>query len=149
MTEKKRKTLYWIFKLEALLASCLLPIWSIVERYPIWTEKHGVGKSIGAGGILIFIVLIVVFRRTIFDFLRDRFHLKHAPPLSIWLSLIAISYVLAYIGKFLYDMTFVFWMGFIGCAIGTFLTFIAENRFGKDIDTNGRITEDSATREEG
>lgn len=145
MTEKKRNRLYWIFKLGGVFISCLFPIWAIVERYPIWTEEHGVGRSLGAGGILIFIVLVVVFRKSIFNFLRDRFNLKHAPPLAIWLVMLVVSYVLMYIAKFLYDMTFVFWMGFIGCAIGTFMTFIAENRFGKDINNHGRIAENPDT----
>lgn len=137
MSEKKRKSLYWLFKIAGIFISCMLPIWAICEKFPVWTEVHGKSHSIGAGGILIFIVLIVIFRKTIFDFIRDRFNLKHAPPLVIWPTLLAASYTLIYISKFLYDMTTVFWMGFIGCAIGTLLTFIAENRFGKDRDNNG------------
>lgn len=131
MTEKKRKTLYWVFKLSGIFISCLLPIWAIMERYPLWTETHGVSQSIGAGGIIAIIVLVVIFRKTVFDFIRDRLHLRHAPPLLIWLVMLIVSYVLMYLAKFLYDMTTIFWMGFIGCAIGTFLTFVAENSFGR------------------
>lgn len=131
MTEKKRKTLYWVFKLSGIFISCLLPIWAICERYPLWTETHGVSQSIGAGGILAIIVLVVIFRKTVFNFIRDRLHLRHAPPLLIWLVMLIISYVLMYLARFLQDMTTIFWMGLIGCAIGTFLTFIAENAFGR------------------
>lgn len=145
MTDKNRKALYCLFKYGGVFVSCLLPILAILERYPIWKVAHGANRSIGAGGILIFIVLIVVFRKSVFNFMRDRLNLKHAPPLMIWLVMLAVSYVLIYIAKFLHDMTSVFWMGFIGCAIGTFMTFIAENRFGKENDSNGGITEDSAT----
>jgi hypothetical protein len=60
MTEKKRKTLYWVFKLLGILISCALPIWAICERFPIWTEKHDAGYSIGVGAILILVVLLVV-----------------------------------------------------------------------------------------
>jgi hypothetical protein len=138
MTEKKRKRLYWIFKIGAVVISCLLPIWAICERFPIWTVTHGTGRSLGAGGILILIVLLVIFRKAVFNFMADRLKLKHAPPLVIWLVMLITSYALVYIGKFLYDMTSVFWMGLIGCAIGTLLTFIAENRFGrKETDLNG------------
>lgn len=138
MTEKKRKRLYWIFKISAVVISCLLPIWAICERFPIWTVTHGTGRSLGAGGILILIVLLVIFRKAVFNFMADRLKLKHAPPLVIWLVMLITSYALVYIGKFLYDMTSVFWMGLIGCAIGTLLTFIAENRFGrKETDLNG------------
>lgn len=131
MTEKKRKRLYWLFKLLGILISCALPIWAICEKFPIWTEKHDAGYSIGVGAILILIVLLVVFRRTIFDYIREKINLRHAPPLAVWLVMLIISYVLVYLGHVMEDMTTVFWMGLIGCAIGTFLTYIAESRFGE------------------
>ena len=131
MTEKKRKSLYWTFKIASVLISCMLPIWAICAKFPIWTEQSGAGRSVGAGLILICMVLVIVFRRTVFDFIKDHFDIKHAPPLTIWLVLIIISYTFVYIGNALRDMNTVFWMGFIGCAIGTLFTFIAENCFGK------------------
>jgi hypothetical protein len=84
------------------------------------------------GGILILFVLLIIFRKSVFNFMRDRLKLRHAPPLAVWLVMLIIAYSLLYISKVIYDMTIVFWMGFIGCAIGTLLTFIAENRFGKE-----------------
>jgi hypothetical protein len=136
LTQKQRNALYWIFKLLGVAISCAFPIWAICEKYPLWTEKHGSSRAVGVGVILILIVLVIVFRRTIFDFLVDRFNLKHAPPLAIWLVMLIISYVLIYIGNFMRDLTTVLWMGFIGCAIGTLFTFIAENRFGKKKETD-------------
>ena len=133
MTEKKRKILYWFFKIASILISCVLPIWAICERFPLWTEEHGKGYSIGAGAILILFVVIIIFRRTVFGFLRDKFNLKHAPPLAVWLVLLTLSYLLVYIGNVMRDMTSVFWMGLIGCAIGTFLTYISERFNTKDV----------------
>ena len=63
--------------------------------------------------------------------MRDKLNLKHAPPLVVWLVMLVVSYVLVYIGNFMRDLTTVLWMGLIGCAIGTFLTYISE-RFGKE-----------------
>jgi hypothetical protein len=131
MTEQKRKALYWAFKIAGIVVSCTLPIWAIFERFPIWTYTYGAGRSLGVGLILSIIVLLVVFRRTVFDFMRDKLNLKHAPPLFIWLILLVISYVMIYIGNFMRDLTTVLWMGLIGCAAGTFLTYISE-RFGKE-----------------
>jgi hypothetical protein len=135
MSEQKRKTLYWGFKLIGILISCALPIWAICERFPLWTESHGTGRTVGVGIILIAIVLLIVFRRTVFDFIRDHFDLKHAPPLAIWIVMLIVSYILVYLGEFMRDLTSVFWMGFIGCAIGTFFTYLS-NRFKKDVTTN-------------
>ena len=133
MTEKKRNTLYWSFKVASVLISCMLPIWAICAKFPIWTEQSGAGRSVGAGLILTLIVLLIVFRKTVFDFMKDKLNIKHAPPLVIWIVLIIISYTFVYIANALRDMNTVFWMGFIGCAIGTLLTYIAENCFGKKV----------------
>ena len=128
MTEKKRKTLYWIFKLASILISCALPIWAISEKFPIWTEKHGATHSFGIGFVLVIIVILIVFRRTVFDYIKDRFDLKHAPPLMVWLVMLVVSYIFIYLGEVMRDMTTVLWMGLIGCAIGTVLTYIS-NKF--------------------
>jgi hypothetical protein len=131
MTEKKRKTLYWVFKIIGIVVSCLLPIWAICEKFPLWKVEYGTDRTVGAGGILILIVMLVIFRKTVFNFISDRLKLKHAPPLVVWLVMLVIAYVLTYINNFIQDLTTVFWMGLIGCAIGTVLTFIAENSYGK------------------
>ena len=132
MSETKRKTFFWVFKIAGIIVSCALPIWAILEKFPLWTEVHGTGKSIGAGGILIMFVLLIIFRRTVFDFAKEKLNLKHAPPIAVWLVMLILSYVLIFISNFIADMTTVFWMGFIGCAIGTFLTFIGQSRFGEE-----------------
>ena len=126
MTEKKRKTLYWVFKLLGIFVSCAFPIFAICEKFPIWTETHGASHSAGVGAVMIAIVVLIVFRRTVFKFLREKFDLKHAPPLMVWLVLLVVTYVMIYIGNFMRDMTTVLWMGLIGCAIGTFLTYLSE-----------------------
>ena len=132
MTDTKRKRLYWLFKILGVVVSCTLPIWAIVEKYPIWNVTYGTSQSIGVGGILVMFVILIIFRKSVFNFMRDRLKLKHAPPLAVWLVMLILAYTLLYINRFINDMIIVFWMGFIGCAIGTLLTFIAENRFGKE-----------------
>ena len=136
MSEKKRSILYWVFKVLGIIISCALPIWAICEKFPIWTEAHGASHTVGAGGILILIVLLVIFRKTVLNFMRDKMKLQHAPPIAVWLVLIIVAYVLTYINKFIQDLTAVFWMGLIGCAIGTLLTFISENMYGKKEEKN-------------
>jgi O-antigen ligase len=126
MTEKKRKILYWVFKILGIVVSCGLPIWAVCEKFPIWEKVHGTGHSVGAGAIIALIVLTVVFRKTVFDFLQEKLKLKHAPPIVVWLVLLVISYIMIYIGNFMQDLTTVLWMGLIGCAVGTFFTYLSE-----------------------
>ena len=137
MTEKKRKRSYWLFKILSVLVSCALPIWAIWEKFPIWTYSYGTSRSVGVGGILVLIVVLVVFRKAVFNFIRDKLKLRHAPPLAVWLVLLIISYILVYIGNFIRDLNTVFWMGLIGCTFGTVLTFIAEHLFGKKEENDG------------
>lgn len=136
MTERKRKFLYWLFKVLSVIVSCAFPIWAICEKFPLWTETHGTGRSVGVGIILIAIVLIIIFRKTVFDFIRDHLDLKHAPPLAVWLVMLVISYILVYLGEVMRDMTTVFWMGFIGCCAGTFLTYLSGRFKTKDVKAN-------------
>lgn len=131
MSEKKRKTLYWLFKVLSILVSCAFPVWAICEKFPIWKTTYGKTHSVGVGTILAIIVLIIIFRTTVFNFIKDKLKITHAPPLAVWLILIAISYVLIFIGQFLQDVSIVLWMGLIGCSIGTVLTLIAEHKFDK------------------
>jgi amino acid transporter len=125
MTEKKRKILYWGLKILSIIVSCALPIFAICEKFPIWSQTEGTSRSVGVGAILAVIVLLIVFRRTVFDFLSEKVNLKHAPPIVVWVVLLIISYVLVYLGNIMKDMTTVLWMGLIGCSIGTFLTYLS------------------------
>lgn len=129
--EKRNKLLYWVFKIGGVLISCAFPIWAICEKFPFWETVHGSSRSIGVGGILILIVLLVIFRKSVFGFLKERMKLKHAPPIVAWLVMLIVAYVLQYINNFIKDMTTIFWMGMLGCAFGTVLTFVAENHFRK------------------
>lgn len=136
MTERKRKALFWLFKLAGIIVSCALPIWAICEKFPIWTVEHGTKRTFSVGLILIIFVVLIIFRRSVFNFIRHHFNLQYAPPLTIWLVLIVISRILVYIGEVMKDMTTVFWMGLIGCLIGTILTYISERFSKKEVTSN-------------
>lgn len=136
MKLRKRKSLYWLFKVASVIISCAFPIWAIYERFPLWEAVHGTTYSAGVGSILILFVVLFVFRRTVFNFLRDKLNLRHAPPLLGWLIMIAVAYTMMFISKFIQDITAVCWMGLAGCVIGTILTFIAENCFAVKKENN-------------
>lgn len=138
MTTRKRNFIYWLLKVTSIIVSCAFPIWAIYERFPLWETVHGTSYSVGVGGILALFVVLFIFRRTVFNFMRDKLNLKHAPPLLGWLIMIALAYTLLFVGKFLQDITAICWMGLIGCAIGTLMTFIAENFVRVEKNDNGR-----------
>lgn len=134
--ETKNKILYGFFKVLSVLISCAFPIWAICERFPLWRNQHGTLRSIGTGTILIVIVVLIVFRKSVFKYIVERLRLRHAPPLAIWLTLLVVSYILIYIAEFMKDLNTVLWMGLLGCAIGTVLTFIAERLFREKVEKN-------------
>lgn len=134
MSEQRRIKFYWLFKALSLLVACGLPIIAICERFPVWNTEHGAGYSVGVGLVMIGIVVLIVFRRTIFNFAKEHFKLKYAPPITVWIVMLIISYSLICLTNVLKDINTILWMGLIGCAIGTVLTFVAENIFGKRED---------------
>lgn len=140
MVEKKRKKYYLIFKIASVIISCFFPIWAVCEKFPIWKAQYGDGHTFGVGAILILIVVAIIFRKSVFNFLSDKLNLKHAPPIAIWITLLIVSYILIFINNFMRDLTAVLWMGIVGCAFGTVLTFIAENYFGNKEKGNGSGT---------
>ena len=141
-TEKRNKILYWVFKVSSLIISCIFPIWAVCAKFPLWTEGYGTGRSIGTGFILIMVVFVIIFRKTVFAFLEDKFKLKHAPPVIVWIIMLIVSYVLLLLSNFVQDLIVVLWMGLLGCALGTVVMFIGENFFTDKEESDGRPRED-------
>ncbi len=129
---KRNKILRYLLKTGSVVVSCFFPIWAICEKFPIWTEGYGTGRSVGVGAILMCAVFLIIFRKTVIAALKDKLKLDHAPPITIWLVMLLVSYILLFIANFLRDLTTVLWMGVIGCAIGNLLTMASE-RF-PDVD---------------
>lgn len=128
---KRRSKIYWLLKNGSIFISCLLPILAICEKFPFWNTTYGTGRSIGIGAILTLIVVVIIFRKSVVRFFEERLKLNHAPPLLVWGIMLIIAYVLIFISDFLRDLTVVFWMGLIGCLIGTLMTYVGENFFAK------------------
>lgn len=126
MTENKRKRLYWGFKIASVLVAVGLPLYAICDHFPVWVEYNTPGRTSITASILIGFTVLVVFRRAVFKFLKEKFNLKYAPPITIWAAPIIATYILEYISQVLADMNVVFWYGFIGAAVGMLLTFISE-----------------------
>jgi hypothetical protein len=128
---KKRKLWYWVFKISSIVTACAFPLYAVYEHFPYWQYEFGATRSLGSGFIISAIVIAVIFRKTVFNFIAEKVKGKHAPPIAIWIGLLITTYILIYINAFLVDLTTVLWMGLIGCAIGNGLTYIAEHKFGE------------------
>ena len=130
-SDRQNKIFYWLFKVASVIVSCIFPLWAICAKFPLWAEGYGTGRSVGTGIILMMIVFLVIFRKTVLSFLGEKLNLKHAPPVVVWIVMLIASYVLLSIANFFRDLIVVLWMGLLGCALGTVITFIGENFFIK------------------
>lgn len=138
MSQKKRKFWYAFFKIIGLIIACGMPIYSIGEYFPIWTEEFGSARSLGSGAIIAGIVLLVIFKSTVFSWIKEKLAGKHAPSPTIWIVALVVCYILVYINKFLIDLISILWMGLIGCVLGNMFNFIADNKFGEVEGNDGR-----------
>lgn len=136
MSERKRKTFFWLFKLLGIIVACACPILAIAEKFPIWVEKHGTGHTVSVGVILVAVTFLIVFRNTVFELLKEHFNLKHAPTLKAWIVILIVAYIFVIIGEFMRDLTTVCWMGLIGAAVGTFFTYISGKFSTEDVNNN-------------
>ena len=128
----KSNIFYWLLKGGGIGISAVMPLWVVLEKFPLWVETHGTGRSVGAGGIIGIIIVLVIFRKTIIGYFKEKFKVSHTPPMAVWIVCLAITYGLMFIVKFLYDLSIVLWMGLIGSVIGSMLTFAGETFFGEE-----------------
>lgn len=126
----KRKAWFWGLKSAGIVCSCLFPLFAIYEKFPIWVEENGAGRSLGSGLIIGAMVILAVFRKTVFAYLSEKFKGKNAPSMTIWVVPLLLSYIIVYINAFILDLITVLWMGLLGSGIGTVLNAIADNKFG-------------------
>ena len=128
----KSNIFYWLLKGGGIGISAAMPLWVVLEKFPLWVETHGTGRSVGAGGIIGIIIVLVIFRKTIIGYFKEKFKVSHTPPMAVWIVCLAITYGLMFMVKFLYDLSIVLWMGLIGSVIGAILTFAGEAFFGEE-----------------
>jgi hypothetical protein len=123
---KKDKILYWALRLLGIFISGCLPISAVIEHFPLWIEHKGAGRTIWVGTLLILIIVAVIFRKTVINYIRERFKTRTYPPVMGWVAMLCIAYVLRFINDFIMDMTSIFWMGLIGGLLGSLCLWFAD-----------------------
>ena len=131
----KSKIFYGLCKWGGTGISALMPLWVVFDKFPLWVETNGVGRSLGTGGIIGIIIALIIFRDSVIGYIKEKFKIGHAPKLTWWIAGLIIVYGLLYIVKFLTDLAMVLWMGLFGSIIGTILTFAGEILFGEEVDS--------------
>ncbi len=125
------KLKYYIFRIAAIVVAIAMPVWAIIEKFPIWINTQGTYRTAGASVCMILIVVFFTFRSTILSILKEKNWFKHAPPVAWWIGFTLVSIVLAELSKVMNDFKIIGIAGIIGCLIGTGLNYIAVSRFRK------------------
>ena len=128
----KSNVFYWLLKGSGIGISAALPLWAVFNKFPLWAENYGVGKSLGTGGISGIIIALIIFRDTVIGYIKEKFKIGHAPKLTWWIAGLIIVYGLLYIVKFLSDLALVMWLGLFGSIVGALLTFAGEIFFSEE-----------------
>ena len=123
----KKKIKYLCVKGTGIVVSAAIPVIAILKKLPLWRAEAGVTGTVGIGAVMAGIVVLITFKKTVFNYLKEKTGMNHTPPLLLWVGLRIGSLVLNSVADILSDMRAVFVAGVAGCAIGTVLNLIAEN----------------------
>ena len=134
---------YWILQIAAFLIAVIPPVWAVCEKLPIWKARYGTAQTFGFGLVILLVVLLVVFRKTLLllvkgwiDVLVDRIKEKtgivHIPPMlslvltwaSALLVVIALIPVVSGLYVILVDLKGIFMAGLVGAGLGWLLSLI-------------------------
>lgn len=130
-----------------IAVSIAAPAWAIFEKLPVWTKYNGIKSGLGVGGILILIITLFTLRKTVYNYFKEKFKIKTAPPLFIWINLFIVVLTISAIGTIISDLKTICLAGIIGSGVGSLMTFFAnnieekmkeENEYGKNNIANSK-----------
>ena len=117
-----------------------LPAWAILAKFPVWRTETGTLGMLGMGGIMIAVVALVTFKRTVLDFIKEKTGMKTSPPLAVWGVLLIASFILSAFAELLSDMRGIFIAGLVGSGVGTVLNIIGD-RLSEKRDNCGDVSD--------
>ena len=136
---KKLKVKYWICVVLSFLFSAIPPIVAVAQKFPIWEKTVSPACTIGVGLLMIPIVFLICFRKTIVPVVMDKLGIKSIPPFFIWAAGLAIAVFFEKINTFMTDVKVVLFAGLIGSAIGWAFSFASAyyDKKIKEVRNNG------------
>ncbi len=132
--KNKRRLKLLSFKGAGIVTSVALPVWAIIERFPILKAESGTGRMLGIGGLMTAVVLLITFKRTVFDYIKEKTGIRHAPPFAVWSALLIASFAVGVLADAMAELRAVFVAGAVGSGIGTVLSIIGDNVSDKVVE---------------
>lgn len=114
---KKCKAVAVCLRLLATLTSVGLPAVAVWQEFPIFKAPVS-PRELGAGGILLLLILLFGLRRQLWPYLRDRLHLRSGGALILWGLLFGALWWLEQAAALLPSLRTVCLAGVIGAGAG-------------------------------
>lgn len=146
MTSKAEKAKRWTarcLRLLAYVSFLAFPVWAVLDKFPLWVDKSGAAAAIGAGGVLIGIILAWTLRNALAAWLQKLLGGFAWSQSKFWCGGTVILLILNAVGGIVADLLVVWIAGCIGMAVGTALLLIAGRlaRPAKPEETKGGVTD--------
>lgn len=134
---------YWILQIAAFLVAVIPPVWAVCEKLPVWRVRYGTAQTFGFGLVILLVVLLVVFRKTLLvlvrgwldvlcDKIKEKTGIVHIPPMlslvltwaTALLVVVALIPVVSGLYVILVDLKGIFMAGLVGAGLGWLLSLI-------------------------
>lgn len=136
----KRKALVWLLRILAVAFTVGLPLAVIAYKFPLWRSQGGGGGAIGAGTIILVVIVLATFRKYIMAWAAEKLGALSAGVslILLWSGLAIVCLILAAITTILEDLATVFIFAAIGAAVGVGLFGAAKRLSGKENGEDGK-----------
>lgn len=137
MKTRKRKALAWLLRVLAVASMVGIPFSVIAYKFPLWRSQGG-GKAIGAGAIILLVILFATFRKYVTAWAAEKLGALSAGVslILLWSGLAVVCLVLSSITTILEDLATVFIFTAIGAAVGVTLLTVAKRMSRKEGGTD-------------
>ena len=123
----KFKAWAWVLRFLAWATTIGMPVAIIAYKFPLWRSQGGGSGALGAGTIILAVIILVTFRKYIMAWVTEKLGALSAGVslVLLWCTLAVVCMILASITTILEDLATVFLFSAIGAAIGVGLLYIA------------------------
>lgn len=118
-TQTKRKIGIVGLRTAGIASSVGMPAVAVLNAFPIWKEDTPIdGKTLGIGGVMILLIVLLGFRRQIWPLVKSKLHLNSLGAIIGWGVLFAVLLTVEKIVPLLPDLRTICIAGLTGTGIG-------------------------------
>lgn len=137
---KSAKSKYWLSIILSFLFSAGIPVVAIVKKFPLWKQTVSPAYTIGVGGVLVVIVLLLCLRKTVLPTIMAKLGITSTPSVVFWVGGWIVVEVVAKINTFMTDIKGIVLAGLFGSAVGWVFSLLAshyDKKSESEVKTNG------------